>query len=119
VSEPSDPSESTAPAPPPAAPKLSTAALRKLRALGHALDPVVAIGKEGVTEGLVRATDAALPTHELIKVKMQREAGDRHDAAIALAARTGSVLAQVLGRTALLYRRHPKKAKIVLPKTKA
>ncbi len=97
----------------------SGAALRKLRALGHALDPVVAIGKEGVSDALVRAADDALKTHELIKVKMQREAGDRHEAAIALAARTGAVLAQVLGRTALLYRRHPSKPKIVLPKGKA
>jgi RNA-binding protein len=98
------------------APKLSGAALRKLRGLGHALDTVIAVGKEGVTDGLVRATDSALTTHELIKVKMQREAGDRHEAAIALAARTGAVLAQVLGRTALLYRRHPEKPKIALPK---
>ena len=60
--------------------------------------------------------DAALTTHELIKVKIQREAPvDRHEAGIELAARTGSVLAQVIGRTLLLYRRHPKKPKIELP----
>ncbi len=100
-------------------PLLSGAALRKLRALGHALDPVVAVGKDGITDGLVRATDAALTTHELVKLKIQREAGDRHAAAIEVAARTGSVLAQVLGRTALLYRRHPTKPKIVLPKARA
>ncbi len=99
-------------------PKVSGAALRKLRSLGHALDPVVAVGKGGVTEAIVRAANEAIRTHELIKVKMQREAGDRHEAAIALAARTGSVLAQVLGRTALLYRRNPEKPKIVLPKEK-
>jgi RNA-binding protein len=96
--------------------KLSGAALRKLRALGHALSPVVAIGKEGMSESLVRAVDATLGTHELVKVKIQREAPiDRHEAGIELAARTGSVLAQVVGRTLLLYRRHPKKPKIVLP----
>jgi RNA-binding protein len=97
-------------------PKLSGAALRKLRGLGHALDPVVALGKEGLTEAVVRAVDTAIGTHELIKVKIQREAPvDRHEAGIELAARTGSVLAQVLGRTLLLYRKHPKKPKIVLP----
>jgi len=96
--------------------KLSGAALRKLRGLGHALDPVVAVGKDGLTDGLVGAVDSALTTHELIKIKMQREAPvDRHEGAIELAARTGSVLAQVIGRTALLYRRHPKKPKITLP----
>jgi RNA-binding protein len=104
-----------------APPKLSGSALRQLRALGHALSPVVAVGKEGVTDALVSATDAAIATHELVKVKIQREAPvDRHEAGIELAARTGSVLAQVIGRTLLLYRRHPKKPKIVLTeKTKA
>jgi RNA-binding protein len=98
------------------APALSGAALRKLRALGHALSPVVAIGKEGLTDSLVAAANSAIGTHELIKVKIQREAPvDRHEAAIELAARTGSVLAQVIGRTLLLYRKHPKKPKIVLP----
>src|ERR1700722_17393660 len=100
----------------PNAPALSGAALRKLRALGHALSPVVAIGKEGLTDALVAAANTAIGTHELIKVKIQREAPvDRHEAAIELAARTGSVLAQVIGRTLLLYRKHPKKPKIVLP----
>jgi RNA-binding protein len=97
-------------------PALSSAALRRLRALGHALSPVVAIGKEGVTDSLVAATDSAIATHELVKVKIQREAPvDRHEAGIELAARTGAVLAQVIGRTLLLYRKHPKRPKIVLP----
>ncbi len=100
---------------PPTAPKLSGAALRKLRALGHALSPVVAIGKDGVTDALVAAADEAIATHELVKVKIQREAPvNRHEAGIELAARTGSVLAQVIGRTLLLYRRHAKKPKIEL-----
>jgi RNA-binding protein len=74
------------------------------------------VGKEGVTEGLVAATRTALLTHELIKVKVQAEAPlDRKEAASQLAQRTESALAQVLGRTFLLYKRHPKKPKIVLP----
>jgi RNA-binding protein len=99
--------------------KLSGAALRKLRGLGHALDAVVAIGKDGMTDALVRAVDTAIGTHELVKVKIQRGAPvDRHEAGIELAARTGSVLAQVLGGTLLLYRRHPKKPKIELTEAK-
>jgi RNA-binding protein len=97
-------------------PKLSSAALRKLRSLGHALAPVVAIGKDGLTAALVNAADAAIGTHELVKIKIQREAPvDRHEAGIEIAARTGSVLVQVIGRTLLVYRRHPKKPKIELP----
>ncbi len=97
--------------------KLSGKALRHLRALGHALDPVIAVGKQGVTEPLVKETERALLSHELIKVRVMREAPlDRKDAAEELADKTGAVLAQVIGRTFLLYKRHPKKPKIVLPK---
>ena len=95
--------------------KLTGAQLRKLRALGHALSPVVALGKEGMTDSVVAAVDAAIAIHELVKVKIQRESPvNRHEAGIELAARTGSVLAQVIGRTLLLYRRHAKKPKIEL-----
>lgn len=91
-------------------------AARHLRALGHDLSPIVSIGKEGVTDGLVAATRAALLAHELIKVKVQAEAPvDRKEVAAELAGLTESAVAQVLGRTFLLYKRHPKKAKIVLP----
>src|SRR5262249_9416891 len=99
---------------------LSGKAARYLRGLGHHLDPVVQIGKEGITEGVVAATRAALLTHELVKVKILPDAPiDRKDAGPELAERTGAALAQTLGRTLLLYkeRRTQKgKPKIVLPR---
>lgn len=96
---------------------LSGKAARHLRGLGHALAPVVQIGKDGITDGVVDAAKSALSKHELIKVRVQSEAPvDRKEAASELASRTSSSLAQVLGRTFLLYKRHPKKPKIVLPK---
>jgi RNA-binding protein len=86
---------------------------RQLRALGHGLEPVVMVGKEGVTDGVAAAVDAALGTHELIKVKLGPSAGeDRHDAGGELAQRTGSELVQVLGKVILLYRRHPEEPRI-------
>jgi len=91
-------------------------AARRLRALGHDLAPVLYVGKEGITDGVVAATKTALLTHELIKVKVQSEAPEgRKETAAQLAERTESALAQVLGRTFLLYKRHPKKPKIALP----
>jgi RNA-binding protein len=93
-----------------------------LRALGHHLEPVVHCGKEGVSTALIGAVDSALVRHELIKVRISENTeGDRHDLSEALAKATESELVEVLGRTLLLYRRHPNKPKIVLPtaKTKA
>jgi RNA-binding protein len=99
--------------------KLDGKALRYLRGLGHALDPVVAVGKNGVTAALVRQTEQALEAHELIKVKVMQEAPvDRREAAEDVAQKTGAVLAQVLGRTFLLYKARPKKPTIVLPRRK-
>ena len=40
-----------------------------LRGLSHGCRPLVLIGKEGITEGIIRATDEGLARHELIKVK--------------------------------------------------
>ena len=89
---------------------------RHLRALGHHLDPVVQIGHEGVNDAVVRETDTQLTAHELIKVKVgESSPQERHEAAELLASRTQAQVAQVLGRTALLYRRRKDDPKIVLP----
>lgn len=90
---------------------------RFLRGLGHHLTPVVQVGKEGVTQTLVAATNQALDDHELIKVKIGENSPlNRFEAAQALGEATHSDVAQVLGRTALLYRPDPDKPTIKLPK---
>ena len=95
--------------------KLNGKQRRKLRALGHALEPIVQIGKDGLTDGVAGALDGALAVHELVKVKLGSSApDDRHGAAATLARRTKSELVQVLGKVILLYRRHPHEPKITL-----
>jgi len=89
---------------------------RHLRALGHNLNPVVQLGKEGVSENVVAAVTQALDDHELVKIKIGQNAlVERHEAGDLLAERTDSEVAQVLGNTVLLYRRHPEEPKIRLP----
>ena len=88
---------------------------RALRALGHHLEPVVQVGHAGVTAGVVAAVEQALWDHELVKVKVGSEApGDRKVVAAELAAATGAELAQVLGRTLLLYKANPDEPRIEL-----
>ena len=107
---------SDAPSPNPRS--LSGAQRRALRALGHELKPTVWIGRQGVTDALVDATRIALNDHELIKLSVSAESPlDRKEAPVELARRTGGHVAQVIGRTALLYRRHPEKPTIFLPGT--
>jgi RNA-binding protein len=103
--------------PPPKERELTGAQARHLRGLGHHLDAIVQIGKEGITPGLVLALKEALLAHELVKVRLLQEAPiDRKEAGTELAKLAACSLAQTLGRTLLLYKRHPNKPKIVLPK---
>lgn len=89
---------------------------RYLRGLGHDLKPVVMIGKSEITDALLQETDAALEHHELIKVKLlESSMTDRKEAAADLAANVNADVAQILGRTFLLYRKS-REPKIVLPK---
>ncbi len=112
--------EGSAETPSPKAPgALRGVAIQHLRGLGHHTEPVVLIGKDGLGESIVVATKAALLRHELIKVKILKEAPvDRHEAAATLASESGSELVQVLGRTFLLYKRHPTKPRISLPRNR-
>ena len=88
---------------------------RFLRGLGHHLQPVVMIGKEALSDAVLATLEEALATHELIKVKLQEGCLlDRREAATTMAEKTGAAVAQVLGKTILLYRQG-EKAKINLP----
>lgn len=95
---------------------LSGKQARFLRGLGHHLKAVVMIGKEEVNGAVIAATDEALNSHELIKIKLQEGCiTDRKQVADELAKATGSAVAQVLGRTILLYRKKPENSQIQLP----
>ena len=90
---------------------------RALRGHGHALSPLVQVGKAGVTDGVVKQVNQALADHELVKIKVgEASALDRHTAAGELALKTHSEVAQVLGNIVLLYRPDPDEPAIQLPK---
>jgi len=89
---------------------------RFLRSLGHHLDAVVQVGKQGVSDAVVAAADAALAAHELIKIRCASECPqDRDEVAAALTAAVAAELVQKLGRTLLLYRPDPERPRIALP----
>ena len=96
--------------------KLTGKQRRYLRSLGHALSPVVQIGRGGLTDAVITAIGQALDSHELIKIKVGSASDlERQEAADQAAQATGSQVAQVLGNTALLYRAHPERPVIQLP----
>ncbi len=90
----------------------STPLRRRLRSAGHGLHALVQIGKEGTTEPVRRQIHQALDHHELVKVKVGTESPeDRFAVAEGLAAEPGVQVAQILGRTLLLYKRNPEIAR--------
>jgi RNA-binding protein len=88
-----------------------------LRGLGHHLNPVVALGKEGLTEAVARKAHLELENHELIKVKIGDGCLDpAAEVGATLAEKCNAALVQVIGHTVLLYRRRKKDPQIALPK---
>lgn len=70
----------------------------------HALQPVVHIGKSGLSEEVVAAVDKALDDHELIKVKFVNFKDERNDLAREAAERLEATLVRVVGNIAIYYR---------------
>ena len=84
---------------------LSTAEKKRLRQIGHHLNPVVLLGGNGLTESVIAEIDARLEDHELIKVRVGGEDREARLAAIAEIAKvTQAEVAQVIGKLVLLYR---------------
>ena len=91
-----------------------------LRALAHPLKPVVQIGHGGLTAAVLTAIDGALHIHELIKVRVTgNEELSAADLALEIEQRTRSHVAQVIGKTLVVYRGRKKDPVIVLPKAGA
>ena len=88
-----------------------------LKGLAHALKPILHIGKDGLTEATLCTIESAFNNRELIKVKILDQAPESaDDSGETIASRLKDVeLVQVIGKTVVLYRRHPEKPKIELP----
>ena len=78
-----------------------------LRGVAHSYRPVVQIGKEGLSESVVRAIDGALDAHELIKVKIAAERDEREQIVPVIQARLNCECVGTVGRMAILYRENP------------
>ncbi len=85
----------------------SSAQRKELRKLAHHLEPVVWIGKDGLSDDVVAATVDALAAHELIKIKLLALKEERKQVARDLADKADCVLAGVIGHVVILYREHP------------
>ena len=89
-----------------------------LKGLAMTMDPILQLGKGGLTPENTASVDEALAARELIKINvLQNCLEDSRQMAETLAERTRSQVVQLIGRKIVLYREgKDDKKKIVLPK---
>ncbi len=97
--------------------KLTNKQKQYLKGLAHPLKPVIQLGANGLTEGVLAEIENALGHHELIKVKVPTD--DRDEKALimdAIIRETKAEKLQVIGHVLIMFRQSEEK-KINLPRT--
>lgn len=88
---------------------------RYLRGLANNLNPIMQVGKEGISDALFNSVDDAFNTHELIKINILKTCDlDINEVAIEICSNCSCELIQKIGKTMIFYKR-AKEPKIILP----
>ncbi|UCX03867.1 ribosome assembly RNA-binding protein YhbY [Shewanella sp. HL-SH4] len=97
---------------------LTTKQKQHLKGLAHNLKPVVMLGANGLTEGVLAEIDSALSYHELIKVKVASSDRELKNAIVdAIVRETQSTKVQTIGHILVIFRQSAE-MKIAIPKAK-
>ena len=78
--------------------------LRELKSRAQLLKPSIRLGKAGATPEFFAALHEALDRLRLVKVRFEGMKDERKTLSKELAAKTGSLLVQQVGHTAVYYR---------------
>ena len=82
-----------------------------LKGRAHALEPVVQLGRTGLTDSVVKEVHRALTAHELIKARILGDDRDARQAlGDALSERTDAAVVQRVGKIIVLWRPKPDEA---------
>lgn len=79
-----------------------------LRWLARQRETNIVIGKQGITEAVIKHIDTELFRHELTKVRLPKTIEDRKEAARQLAQATAASLIDLIGYVVVLYRPNEK-----------
>jgi RNA-binding protein len=72
------------------------------------MEPVVNVGKTGVTDAVIAEVERALTAHELIKVRAaSQDREGRAEILTAILARTDATAVQTVGKVMVLWRPNP------------
>ena len=86
---------------------LNNPQLRKFKAAAQHLEPMLKVGKAGLSEGFIHSVDVALAQHELVKIKFAEFKAEKKELAPQLAERTASHLIMRVGNVMVLHRPRP------------
>lgn len=89
---------------------LTNSQLRKFKSVAQNLEPMLKIGKAGLSEGFIRSVDIALAQHELVKIKFAEFKEQKKELAPQLAEKTSSHLVMRVGNVMVLHRPKPASA---------
>jgi RNA-binding protein len=94
--------------------KLPGPEMRKLKSMAQLLEPVVMVGKNGLSAELMGEMEKELNRRELIKVKFSAFKDRKKEMSVELAGRTGSHLVMRVGHVAVFFRRNANPEKQVV-----
>src|SRR5690348_16460027 len=83
---------------------LTNAQIRKFKAAAQHLEPMLKVGKAGLSEGFVKTVNDALSQHELVKIKFSEFKEQKKELAPQLAEKTSSHLIMRVGNVMVLHR---------------
>ena len=82
-----------------------------LRGEANELDPVIHIGKDGISDAVLEQVEESLDIHELIKGRVLDNAPQGvKNSAYELAEKTDSEIVQVIGNVFVIYRENPEES---------
>ena len=86
---------------------LTNQQIRRFKAAAQRLEPLLKVGKAGLSVTFVRSVDEALSQHELVKIKFAEFKDQKKELAPLLAEKTASHLIMRVGNVMVLHRPKP------------
>lgn len=81
-----------------------------LRGLGNALDPVMQIGKDGISENVLTGVNLLLEARELVKIKVLKNCDmEAKEMANLITEKLQAEVVQVIGNIMILYKKSTRK----------
>ena len=86
---------------------LTSAQKRELKVRAQRLEPVLRLGRGGMSEAFLKSLDEALAAHELVKIRFSDFKDEKKMLAPQIAEKTGSDLVMRVGNVAVFFRKKP------------